>query len=111
MAINQPAGELDRRITLQSPVITRDPDFGSESLTWSTQAEVWARLSERQTAESVQAEQRVMLRSTTLRIRWRAGVLSTWRVLLGTRVLRITGTLELGRREWLDLMCEETSDA
>ena len=32
----------DRIIYLQEPVVARDPTFGSEVVTWTTQATVWA---------------------------------------------------------------------
>ncbi len=99
-----------RRITLQQPVVTRDLTYGAEVTTWQDVATVWAALTERQVAEGVDAAQRTMTRSTTVRIRYRTGVLNTWRLVLGSgaaaRVLQITGTLEIGR-DWLDLMCEE----
>lgn len=106
-----PAAQLDRRIQLQAPTLTQDPSYGSSQTSWATTATVWARLLERQVAEAVETDTRVMTRSITLRIRHRTDVLSTWRVALGSRTLQITGVLEVGRREFLDLMCEEYSGA
>ncbi len=106
-----PAGDLDRRVKLDAPVVVRDPDFGSEVATWNTVATVWAKLLERMASEGKEADQRVMTRQITIRIRYRADVLATWRVVYGSRRFRITGTLEVGRREYLHLLCEETSDA
>ena len=51
----------------------------------------------------------VLQRQITVRIRYRAGVLSSWRVLLGGRVLQIQGVLEVGRRQWMDLDCQEVT--
>jgi len=104
------AGELDRRIKLDAPVITRDSEFGVEVTTWTTVATVWGKLMERMASEGIEADQRVMTRQITIRIRYRADVLTTWRVVCGTRRFRVTGTLEVGRREYLHLLCEETSD-
>lgn len=109
MAFVQPIGELDRLVTLQSPSTTRDPVEGDLVPGWDWQGDVWAKLIERQVAGSEQAGQQTMMRSTTLRIRYRADVLASWRVLLDARVLQITGTLERGRREYLDLMCAEVT--
>lgn len=106
-----PAGDLDRRIKLDAPSVARDTDFGSEVTTWNTVATVWAKLLERVASEGVEADQRVMTRQITIRIRYRSDVLTTWRVVCGTRRFRISGTLEVGRREYLHLLCEETSDA
>lgn len=107
-----PSGELDRRIRLQQPVITRDPSYGSQATAWQTVATLWARLRERMAAEATEAApQRTLQRQITVRIRWRADVRSTWRIEMGAgasvRVLQINGSIEVGRREWLDLDCEE----
>jgi SPP1 family predicted phage head-tail adaptor len=105
------AGELDRRVQLQQLVTTRDEDFGSEIQSWVTVTPVWARITERDAREATTADQRVMTRRITVRIRWRSDVTSIWRVLHGERRLRIAGTVEVGRRKYLDLTCEETDDA
>lgn len=104
-----PAGQLDRRITLQQPAHTRDPAYGSEVEGWADVITVWARVIERAAAEVTETTQRVLQRQITVRIRYRAGVLSSWRVLLGGRVLQIQGVLEVGRRQWMDLDCQEVT--
>jgi len=103
------AGNLDRRITLQEPAHTRDPQYGSEVAGWADVATVWAQVRERVAAEVTETTQRVLQRQITVRIRYRAGVLSSWRVLLGGRVLQIQGVLEVGRRQWMDLDCQEVT--
>lgn len=110
MAFVQPAGELDRQVTLQAPSTTRDQVEGDLVPGWSTvDSGIWAKLMERQVSDGEQAGQQAMTRAITLRIRYRADVLASWRVLLDARVLQITGTLERGRREFLDLMCTEVT--
>lgn len=104
-------GPLDRLVTLQAPVVARETDFGAEVITWTDVDTVWARRTEDSASEAVGTQQRVMTRQVTHRIRWRADVLTTWRLVDGTRKFRISGTLEVGRQRWLDLLCEETSDA
>ncbi len=106
-----PAGELDRHVQLEAPSIVRDADFGSESVAWNIVATVWAKVIERAAGENVQAEQRVMTRQVTIRIRYRPDVQTTWRVVYGARRFQISGILEMGRRQYLHLQCEETSDA
>jgi len=102
---------LDRRLTLERPSVARDSAYGAELVTFVAVATVWGRLVERAAAEATAAEQRVMARQITVRIRWRADVQATWRITLGARRLQIQGTREAGRRRWLDIDCEETSDA
>lgn len=105
-----PAADLDRRVTLQQPVTVRDAAYGGEQTSWQTVATVWARVTERMASEATaEGLQRVMTRQITVRIRHRADVASTWRLQYGNRVLHITGVVEQGRREWLDLHCEERS--
>lgn len=109
------AGELDRRVTLQRPVVTRDPQYGSELTSWSTVATVWARVRDRMAAEISEPDvpQRDLRRQITVRIRWRSDLLTTWRLQIGAgpsaRILQINGAIEAGRREWLDLDCVEST--
>lgn len=106
-----PAGDMDRRVQLQAPAVSRDSSFGAETVTYSTSATVWARVAEALAPETTQAEQRVATRKVSVRIRYRADVLPTWRVKFGNRAWRIDGLAEVGRRQYLDLACTETSDA
>ena len=64
--------QLDRRVTLQQPVITRDADFGAEIKTWANVAIVWACISEDTASEAVQADERVLTRLISVRVRYRA---------------------------------------
>ena len=103
-------GELDRLISLQALSTTRDVIEGDLIPGWTTvYSGVWAKLTERDVSAGSAAGQQTASRSITLRIRWRADVLATWRALLGTRVLQITGTLEVGRHQYLDLLCKEVT--
>jgi SPP1 family predicted phage head-tail adaptor len=109
-------GELDRRITIERKVVGRDADFGSEVISWSTLAEVWAKVEDvpemsRGGAEAVRADQRVATTRTNVRVRYRSDVTSDMRVRLADRgrTLQIVGITEAGSREWTDLLCEEFS--
>ena len=102
--------QLDRRVTLQQPVITRDADFGAELRTWADVATVWARISEDTASEAVQAEERVLTRLISVRMRYRADISTTWRLIYGARLFRIDGSLEVGRRRFMDISCVEYSD-
>lgn len=106
-----PIGHLDRRVQLHAPVVVRDPDYGSEVITYPVTATVWGRVTERDGGETATADRRLIKRSVTVRIRYRADVLSTWRCTVGGRSLAIVGApLEVGRRQYLDLACEDTGD-
>ena len=109
------AGLLDRRITLQARAVSRDSATGAEVATWSDSATVWAQVLESSTAPTpgsmgrgqAGGEIAVYARPHRLRIRWREVDKATTRVSYDGRILRITGTAEIGRREGLELACEE----
>lgn len=101
-------GRLDRRVRIEQPVVTRDSAFGSQQITWSLVATVWAQVREVSQAERTADNLRVATRTTTVTIRYRPGVVPTMRLVEDTRVLQIVGQpLERGRRQWLDIQCEE----
>jgi SPP1 family predicted phage head-tail adaptor len=95
---------MDRRVTLQERSATREQD-GSENVTWSTVAEVWAQIVPLRGQERYGAGAEQPERDARIRIRWRAGISSGMRVLHDDRVWDIKAVLEVGRREGLDLLC------
>ena len=38
------AGEFDRRVTIEKKVVTQDPSYGTELITWTSLATVWAKV-------------------------------------------------------------------
>lgn len=105
------AGALDRQITIEQATVTRDATDGSEVLTWSTWATVWAQVLESATSggdESMRDSVAAYGRPTKVRVRWRAGIEPTMRLNLGSgRLLQITGTAAIGRREYVEMACRE----
>lgn len=103
------AGDLDRRITIQQRSVAREAVYGGETVTWTTLATVWAQLWESATdGEFIEGGTLAYARPTRLRIRYRSDVDPTMRVSLPTgRLLQITGTAELGRRQYTELACKE----
>lgn len=105
------AGELDRRITLQTRTITRGATLGDEVVTWPDGDTVWAKVMESSTATTLQdtaTEQAALYaRPMRVRMRWRTLDKTNTRLSYGGRILRITGTAELGRRVGLELAVEE----
>lgn len=105
-------GRLRQRVAIQQESITRDT-FGAETITWAAVATVWAAVlpgssGERYiaTADITQAEI-----SHTVRIRYRAGLGPTLRVLWGSRVLQILSVVDpTGRQAELVLLCREIVD-
>ncbi len=72
---------LDRIVELQERRVTRDA-FGSEVVSWAEVDKVWAYVNQTGTSEDFENEsnRNVALRNSTIRIRWRADVQETSRV-------------------------------
>lgn len=107
-----PAAEFDRRITLQQRLVMREPSMGGQITTWPDIATVYAQVVESSEmvapADSATEPVQLYARPMKIRIRWRPGVdKSNTRIVYSGRVLRITGTAELGRRRKIELACEE----
>lgn len=104
------AGLMDQRITIQKAVMTRDPTFGSEVLTWQTFATVWAAVNDINSVERVNNEIRTITRVTKIQIRYIPGITADMRILLTDgRVLAITSIGEVNRRKMWQINCENYS--
>lgn len=105
------AGQLDRRVRIERKVITRDQQYRSQVVSWVTLATVWAQVLESSTAASSNPGEgeavNAYARPTRIRMRYRGDVDTTMRVNLGGRLYQINGTAELGRRDGLELACQE----
>jgi len=96
------AGDLDRRITIQSYSYERD-DFGGEIPIWTDAAAVWAQVAQEGGREFLGAETIRSERKVVFRLRWLPGITVTHRVLYDGREHNILEVRELGRREGLEL--------
>jgi len=113
------AGALDRRITLQSRSVTKDPDYGTDIVAWVNfgPARMAAQVQDvlPSKAETQAQGLRQAVRPARLRIRYLAGITSDMRVILHgpvDRTLQITaGPAELGRRDGGELMVSEYTTA
>lgn len=105
------SGRLNRRIVIERRRVSRDPSFGSESITWSTFAERWADVRDVNAVERDTGPLRTVTRITTVTVRWVEGLTSDMRVKLVSdgRLLAITSIVEMRRREGQQLVCEEYS--
>lgn len=104
------AGDLDRRVTLLTRALTRDPVYGAQEAGWVDGDTVWAKVEESATAGELQARdgQATHARPHRVTMRWRAGVTTDMRLRLNDgRILEILGTAALGRGKWLELSCVE----
>lgn len=106
------ASKLDTRIRIERKVVTHDPQYGTELVTWTEFACVWAEVKDilpskaERLADSIQ----IGRRPARVRIRYLAGLAADMRVIIETRVYQIiSGPAVLGRRLGLEFMVEEHS--
>lgn len=99
------AGNLDRRITLQSLTLTQD-SYGSTTETWADFATVWAEARPVLSRERFSAQHVAVEFDTVFRIRWLSGVLQTMRISYDGKYYDIQSIVELGRRAGLELQAK-----
>lgn len=117
------AGDLDRRIRIERPTPDTALD-GAGSGTWTPVAEVAANVQDMlpSRGERLADGITVTARPSRVRIRFRAGLTSDMRFLIGRNVKDddgntvwqtertvqiVSGPAEIGRREWQEFMVEE----
>lgn len=102
------AGSLNRQITIQKPGTGKDP-AGQPIKTWTDVATVWANVKSQTGMGVVSGEQNGVEASVTrysFRIRYRPGIDSGMRVLMGGIPYDITSVqMDEEKREWTDLVC------
>ncbi len=106
------AGALDTYITIEQRSETQEGVYGTDIVSWTTLASVWAQINDvlPSRAESVDNGVSMARRPARIRIRYRSDVTSDMRIDIDGRKLRIVGgPAELGRRQWLELVAEELS--
>ena len=99
-------GPLDQRVTLQQPVVA-DDTLGQPVRTWVDVATVWAAVEPLRSRELQAASGRLAEATVRVRIRHRADVLATWRVVWrGTPMAIVGEPIDVrGARVALELMC------
>lgn len=101
---------LNKRIVLQAPTKASDP-AGGEVVTWTDVATVWAKKTTHRSDEAVQAMATSGFAVHNFRIRYRTGILSSWRIKEGDRTMPIIGPpiekIDEGLR-YLDITAKET---
>jgi SPP1 family predicted phage head-tail adaptor len=104
-------GEINHRITLQYKTIVMD-SMGGRTETWNTAATVWAKKTAHRSDEAVQAMKETGILMINYRIRYRADVRASWRIVDGGKYLAIIGPpipVDLGPgRRFLDITAKET---
>jgi SPP1 family predicted phage head-tail adaptor len=102
------AGKLDRRVTLQTRVHTRNTQH-EEIVGYSDLGEVWAEKADLRGREYFAAQQTKSETSTRWRIRYRSDFASIHRIVYGGTAYDVNGCSEIGRREGLELATTATA--
>jgi SPP1 family predicted phage head-tail adaptor len=103
------AGELNKRVELQYS--TRVPDgLGGYTTTWVRAATVFAAIWPTSANEITAANATSMVVSHRIRIRYRNGLKSSWRIKFGLRYFNIVSIVNPNEQNrLLDLMCKEAA--
>lgn len=100
------AGDLDRRIALQSPTVTIAAD-GGQSTAWADEAVVWAKVVQKNSGEDESNRKLIAVRTLEITIRYYSGFSNTWSVVYEGNRYRIRGAAaEIGRRAYLQFEAE-----
>lgn len=99
------AGNLNRRIVIQSNTTSRDTD-GASLDSWGTLATVWAERVPIAGAEEFAADQITALADVRFRIRYRSDVTTKNRLTHGGITYDIVQVAEIELQEGLDLFCK-----
>lgn len=101
------AGRLDRLITIQSCTKSQD-SFKQPIESWAnlaTNPTAWAERRDLRGREYFQARQVNAEVTAVFRIRWRGDITTEMRIVEGATTYEIVSPpIEIGRRQWLDLM-------
>jgi SPP1 family predicted phage head-tail adaptor len=93
-------GQLDRRITLQSASVSTD-GFGQAVRTYSTLAQVWAKVEYKGTNEGNEASKLTSVNKVRFTIRYRSDVDATVKISWGGNTYEIEGVNLEGRERYL----------
>lgn len=110
------AGALRERIALQNATATQD-EYGAQIRTWTTYAAVYASVLPNRRATDLEAfvaatGQERQRNQYTITIYFRDDVIVTDRITWGNKVLDIEQVYDPdGQRHWLELKCQEATDA
>lgn len=99
---------MDRRARIESPTEIRDA-YGAVIPGWSEVATVWASVLPMTPRELVADSAQVAVIGYRVTIRYRSGILPSYRIVVDGKTLLIRGIAEIGRREFLQIICEQVT--
>lgn len=100
-------GDLNRRLTLQSPVSVSD-GMGGFTTTWKTESIVWGSLWPTSASERIQSQAPTLVITHRIRIRYHKTIAPSWRIKYGNRYLSIVSIVNMNESDrQQDLLCRE----
>lgn len=96
-------GRLDSLITPRYPMVTRGTAGGAVQ-SWVTATASWAQWLPTTGREFIAANSRQAEVTGILRVRYRTDLAPTWRVMLDGALFDVLGLIEVGRRNFLDIL-------
>ena len=100
------AGPLDRRATIEAPTTTRDA-YGATVPGWTPIATVWAGVRALVPREIRLDAAQVSMLAHQVTIYYRSDVTPDCRITVDGKTLLVRGATEIGRRQKLQLLCEQ----
>lgn len=109
------SGDLDRFVRVENKVVTQDATYGTDIVTWTLFAEMWAEIQDAlpSRAESVLQGLTVAKNQSRIRMRWLDGVDSAMRIVdvdSGKVYQIIGGPAAIGRQAFMEMQCERVSN-
>lgn len=108
-------GKLDRRCRIERKLVTIDPTYGTENVTWVTHAVVWCNMQDVLPSRDESLRNGIIVGKTQsrLRMRYRGDIDSTMRIVIMRPTESvwniIGGPAEIGVRDGIELMCEKVT--
>lgn len=101
-------GALDRRVHVEAPSATRD-SYGATIPGWTTIATVWGNVIPVTGTERAALGSQIASAYFRVLVRYRTDIDTTARITIdGSKVALVRNVIELGRRDWLELFCEQS---
>lgn len=103
-------GQLDSRVRLSYPAISRDTDGGAP-VSYVSAGTFWAQRDPVGGGRVYAAEAKHYETTHTYRLRFNADVMAGWRLVHGTDVFEVVSVLPVGRKDYMDLPCRKLENA
>lgn len=107
------AGKLDRRITIEREVTTRN-EWNEPTSTWTVVGTVWASKEDVSDGEKLRAAEVGATITSRFRVLWSgitAGITPSDRLVYARRVFDISGVKEIGRREGFEITAAASAES